>query len=94
MDNRILINSADIEILDDKIIFNKTNSLKSINFAACQTYSEDFIISKPKDIKTFNLPPIYYKKDELGYQFMIDMFNNDYIFSNNKKIGLPVFCKF
>jgi hypothetical protein len=36
------------------------------------------------------LPPIYFKEDELGFHFTIDMFHNGYIIEEHRKNDLYI----
>ena len=80
--NSININSKDIKVLYDKIIFDHSGYHSAINFASCQceyeaVYSDqhylEYINIEKKEIKGFKVPPIYYivegypSKYPLGY---------------------------
>lgn len=81
---KLLINTDDMKILPNKIIFNSTGTMNKINFAACWGYDDDGpdkCFEKNK-VPAFNLPSIYYNKCKNGYHCTIDMFNNNFIMSS------------
>ena len=50
---------------------------------------EYFIGLDVKESNCFNIPKIYYIKEENGYCLSIDMFNNDFIIKNKETVYLP-----
>jgi len=87
------INIDDITVDDTAIYFKKTGSMASINFASCQCSSEemdDYFADHNKKVdndgQLFNLPPIYYNMSEFGIHLTIDMFNNNFVHKEKKKI--------
>ena len=87
MNNKFLINTNDIEIKNNKIYFENTGFSSRINFASCwHEYSpEDFVRNKQKNFVGYNIPYINYIREENGFHFTIDMFNNDFVLKNECK---------
>lgn len=82
MDDIFYINTDSIHILDNKICFENIGSLKNINFAACWNTNgraDSYVQKKNLNKWDVQFPPIYYKIDNNGYHFTIDMFNNDFV---------------
>lgn len=90
---KIIVNSDNIKIIGNKILFDETGHVPGIHFAACGPVMDYDDIKNSvreiiKDFKLFKIPPITYMRDNLGYHLTIDMFNNDFIFPKEDKITL------
>lgn len=94
MDNQIRIRLDDIQVTDNKIYFKNTGIFKRVNFAACWNsdyHPKNYIDYETKNITGFSLPPINYTKENKCYHLSIDMFNNNLIIPQRKKIVIPRF---
>ena len=96
MDRQLYLNLNDIVVEKNKIYFRNTGYFSRINFASCWNNEfgpEDYIKTTKTRIEYYGLPYINYNRTPLGYQFSIDMFNNDFIHSENETIRLPTDLK-
>lgn len=94
--NKLMINTDDIEIKDNKIVFNNTGTMSRVNFAACwnsDNSPSNYVSLVEQDLKTFNLPYIPFIEEKLGYHLTIDMFNNDFIIKDDHHIIVPKITK-